>query len=283
MITQPTDIANICQLYSSGTPCSQIARIYNCAQQTVKSVLLKNGVKIRTCLESRKRKYSFDVNFFKKIVNENQAYWLGFLYADGCITQYSVNLLIHQNDKDHLLKFKNDINFTGPIEYRNDKIDYGEKYGIKISHTAKIRIASKTLRDDLINLGCVPRKTFVLKFPSEEMLPKDLICHFIRGYFDGDGTVYIRKYQRKDKRIRGYAQIIGTLDIMSKIKSICIERLGLKENEIPIYSHPTSKGIFRIQFCSFKSMKRFRTFLYSPSNIFLSRKKELFYKLDLEN
>lgn len=42
-------------------------------------------------------------------------------------------------------------------------------------------------KQDLINLGCVPKKSLILTFPSEEQIPKKLIKHFIRGYFDGDG------------------------------------------------------------------------------------------------
>ena len=32
-------------------------------------------------------------------------------------------------------------------------------------------------------------KTFTLRFPTENQVPKELLRHFIRGYFDGDGCV----------------------------------------------------------------------------------------------
>jgi len=43
------------------------------------------------------------------------------------------------------------------------------------------------MKDDLIALGCIPRKSLLLKFPTSNQVPEHLIRHFIRGYFDGDG------------------------------------------------------------------------------------------------
>lgn len=42
---------------------------------------------------------------------------------------------------------------------------------------------------DLSKHGCVPNKSLILKFPTT--LPNELVNDFIRGYFDGDGSVYI--------------------------------------------------------------------------------------------
>ena len=40
------------------------------------------------------------------------------------------------------------------------------------------------MAQSLIKLGCVPRKSLIITLPS---IPKNLMHHFIRGYFDGDG------------------------------------------------------------------------------------------------
>lgn len=39
--------------------------------------------------------------------------------------------------------------------------------------------------EDLINLGCVPNKSLILKFPTFDIVPEKYMSHFIRGYFDG--------------------------------------------------------------------------------------------------
>ena len=52
-------------------------------------------------------KINFNRNFFSKINTQEKAYWLGFMYADGCnqpeFTRASIQLAI--SDIDHLKKF----------------------------------------------------------------------------------------------------------------------------------------------------------------------------------
>ena len=56
----------------------------------------------------------------------------------------------------------------------------------------RVFITSKKLAEDLTKYGCHANKTYDLTFPNKEIfVNKDLIRHFIRGYFDGDGSVFI--------------------------------------------------------------------------------------------
>lgn len=50
---------------------------------------------------------------------------------------------------------------------------------------------------DLISNGCVPKKSLILKFPEEDIVSKELQSHFIRGYFDGDGSLLHSKTSKK--------------------------------------------------------------------------------------
>lgn len=282
MIADPIlNSQQICCEYLSGIPIRTLAKIYKSSHFIVRKILVTNNINIRT-FNTWTRKYTYDRDFFKKIDTEEKAYWLGFLYADGCIAENSVNLLLHQKDIDILEKFKKSIKFTGPIEIRNDKINYGDKYGIKISHTAKVRISSSELRSDLIKLGCIPRKTFILKFPDKNILPDKLVCHFIRGYFDGDGSVYERKYKRMDGNKRGFAQITSSNDMINSIRNILIDKFDIKNESISVRDHPASRGISILMLCSIESMKIFRDILYNNASIFMDRKKIKFYDLNLD-
>jgi hypothetical protein len=53
-----------------------------------------------------------------------------------------------------------------------------------------MRINNKELHNDLIKLGCFPRKSTKLPFP---VIPQRYLSHFIRGYFDGDGSIHFNK------------------------------------------------------------------------------------------
>ena len=52
-------------------------------------------------------------------------------------------------------------------------------------------IKDKQLHADLCKWGCVPNKTFLInKIPN---IPRDYVSHFLRGYFDGDGSLHYLK------------------------------------------------------------------------------------------
>lgn len=52
-----------------------------------------------------------------------------------------------------------------------------------------VHLTSDNMFVDLCKHGCVPNKSLILTFPRT--IPDNLIHHFIRGYFDGDGSVFI--------------------------------------------------------------------------------------------
>lgn len=125
----------------------------------------------------RERKLKARDNYFNKIDTQSKAYWLGYLYADGNINKKEKAVHLGSKDIEVITKFKK----TLKSEYTLGKtqIKSGSYY-----HTT---IYSKQLVQDLIKHGVVPNKTFIIQFPK---LRKNLIRHFIRGYFDGDGNVY---------------------------------------------------------------------------------------------
>src|SRR6185503_6997190 len=60
-----------------------------------------------------------------------------------------------------------------------------------------LRIDNKKICLDLNNLGCVPRKSLILKFPTPKQISHKWLRHFVRGYFDGDGFVYYNDLNRR--------------------------------------------------------------------------------------
>jgi len=66
-------------------------------------------------------------------------------------------------------------------------------------NTFSIGICSNEIVNDIISIGGSTRKSLTIKFPE---IPKEYVSDFIRGVFDGDGSVYKLKYRR------GYASNI---------------------------------------------------------------------------
>ena len=151
---------------------------------------------------------TYDESFFEKIDTEEKAYWLGFIYADGCVKnhskgkegrqlkKYSLGIELAEKDKDHLMKFAKTIclNFEESMLYSRERKIYYDHLGEERSYKMNaFQVSSKKIVEDLIKLGCVPNKTLTKTFPTYDIVPKELIGHFMRGYADGNGGVLSEK------------------------------------------------------------------------------------------
>ena len=137
-------------------------------------------------------KYYYNKDYFQKIDSHEKAYQLGFLYADGCITRLykndkiksmSLELTLCEKDKNHLEKFRDCLESNIPI---HEKI---VRLNDKTFKSYRLVVSCTKMCYDLINLGCTPRKTFTLSFPTEDIVPKQFLSSFICGFFDGDGCI----------------------------------------------------------------------------------------------
>ena len=207
------------------------------------------------------RKYEINESIFESIDNEEKAYILGFLYADGYVnTKYNhVELTLKNSDLEILQSIKN-------IIFKDNKRPL---IPIKNGKYLRLSISSKKIVNDLNYLGCVQKKTFLLKFPK---IKKSLVRHFIRGYFDGDGSVYIQKNVLN-------LSIVGTIDLLNKIQKILISNLNFNKTELD-ERHPERKTNIRsLRYGGNIIMNRFYHYIYDDSNIFLNRKKNIFDKI----
>ncbi len=127
--------------------------------------------------------YDIDENYFSCINTRNKAYILGFMYADGNVTNRGWKLKLQKRDKCILDNIKDEIKYTGPLLWiKPDKIKKSQ--GAFCLSVAKVAMVS-----DFINLSCMPNKTWQIRFPTNDQVPSEFIPDFIRGYCDGDGSI----------------------------------------------------------------------------------------------
>lgn len=199
-------------------------------------------------------KYSYNENFFEKIDNENKAYWLGFLYADGGINvgkrSKNLELTLGERDRDHLTKFVQDIQGNMPLYEKTVKLK-GKEY-----KSYRVTVCSSKLCEDLIKLGCTPNKSLTLTFPQD--LEPHLYPHFIRGYVDGDGTISTRC------RI----SICGTYDFLNSLQQHLVKELDV--TEVKILSDKRAKH-YQYERVGANSLK-ILDYLYSNAEVYLDRK-----------
>ena len=206
-------------LNQNKTP-QEIANIYNSKRYQINYLLEKHGIQ-KTISESR-RKYYLNEQYFDEINTSNKAYILGFLYADGYINliNNTIVLSLSYEDKDILEDIRTEIGCDKPLfeNYYTNKEDRVER------HMISLILASKYMCESIQKWGLVPNKTFTIEFP--DFLQDELISHFIRGYFDGDGCACICK--DSSKKIPGKRFITS---IMSSYKFCIGMQKFLKEKQ----------------------------------------------------
>ena len=213
------------------------------------------------------RKYTIDEFVFRVIDNEDKAYWLGFILADGSVQirksgQAILKLSLAIKDKEHLQKFLNFIKCDMSIkEYL-----VGNGLNSNKSESCEITITSKEIVQDLIKLGIGPRKSHTVEIPT---IRKDLVRHLIRGIWDGDGSVL---YEPRDKKypnnFNPKVQICGNKSVLDKINDIFEKKLLLSKSKL------TPTGSIFVFRKSTNSAKKVVVYLYKDCNIALTRKLE---------
>ena len=198
-------------------------------------------------------------NFFDTIDTQEKAYFLGFLYADGCVSHnfLTLSLKLHQQDENILLRLKNLISPASSLKI----IDH--KY-------VCLRVHRKHICQQLNQLGCTPRKSLTLKFPSPDQVPPNLLHHFVRGYSDGDGCIHFR--QLKSKRKDFAWTIVSTNDFCQSLQQ------HLK-NTLNVNCHlkncdPTNKNTITKTLTVGGSLQLMKVFnwMYQDSTIHMDRK-----------
>lgn len=211
-------------------------------------------------------------SFFEKIETELQAYLLGFFAADGSIDEKRKTLRIElqKGDSEIVYLFKDSISEDARLYSTKERDFLGPKG--KLIHAQGnigVDITSSKICNDLVNLGFGYNKSYSnLNLPN---ISKELLIHFIRGYFDGDGSIcgYIAKGTngRKDRFRRQW-------DICSKKSSLLLDiQKFFSENNIKInLTYEKRDDMYRIRTSSKKEIEKIYKLLYSNSYFYLSRK-----------
>lgn len=248
---------------------TDLAKHYNISPVAANALLRRHGYKAKSHSELQ-RKYDIDEAFFDIIDTQEKAYVLGLLYADGYnnTDRNSVNLGLKESDKEILEKITVLIQPTKPLQYVSTS-NQRNKTGFENSQNQyRLVIANKHISQRLVELGCSKDKTHNLIFPTEEQVPKHLQRHFIRGYFDGDGSVSKGKKAKID--------IVGTICFLNTIQNILSNELDFYEKKLNQRNKSIDNEIRSLQICGIKQCISFRNWLYENATIYLDRKKKIF-------
>lgn len=218
------------------------------------------------------KKRQFNEDYFENIDTDTKAYLLGFIYADGCVYLnksngcYEFTIELNTNDRYILEKinelFENVFKITNRT--RTDYICNYKKQSTR--HTSRLRIYNKKICKDLIKHNILINKTYEKGFP---IVDKPFFNSFLRGFFDGDGCVFVSKDDRT---------------IISKFTNANNELLNYIKEELSKYdidSKLYKEKDNKYNLCIYKKSdnEKFYKFLYKNKNtLYLKRKYLKFYK-----
>jgi hypothetical protein len=276
-----------------------IGNEFNCTRQNICHLMKKYRIDRRPRSEARviaiKQGKFGDVFYFDDINEDFFAEWsagmawvLGVIYTDGCLirgkTDWRVD--ISSNDVELLNKIKYLMGSDKPLPTRNQSYDNSKKIYYFQFHREK-------LINDLMKIGLVERKSLVMQFPD---VPDEYVRHFIRGCWDGDGSVYIgQNGVLRANYCSGSIAFINLLVMRLYKAGITQKRLSvhltyddreklLKEYAkgsypLTIFKKPNSNAYY-ITFQRKDRMQLFYDYLYADvdESMYLSRKKLVFNK-----
>lgn len=262
---QKTKIINIAVQEYINTPESErsaaaIARKYGLNRKTIIAYAKEAGF----TPTQHHNKPDFNNTAFDEIDTEEKAYWLGFLYADGfiCAKSNHVGLTLALADIEHLKKYNKFLNYPKGLVVKQNGVD---KQGQPL-WACSTEFRDSHMWEALNSKGCVPNKSLIIKFPDIKMF-KDpsLVRHFVRGYWDGDGSLGI--YNNIN-----YVSVIGTQSLLNGIQEYC---------GIPGYMRHKSGENEAVHCLKYTNLKAFKvaTWLYEGATIYLDRKYEIYLKM----
>lgn len=226
---------------------------------------------------------TLNCDYFEDIDTEAKAYFLGLIFADGSISKKGVrsyhNTSLHLSqvfeNKYLLEELTKELGSDLPV-----KVHVRKKNGRADQKMARVDFHSEKLCDDLLKLGMsVNRQEQDIRMPA---LNPDLMPHFIRGYFDGNGSVFLTK--NKEGKIGIASNFVGAKSFLSEILGILDPYLKKTHN---LRMHVFDRGCFgSIHFSLTNTRNLYRYMYKSNPKFYLKRKKEKFEALgdiDLKN
>ncbi len=221
------DVDIFIELYKTGKETfKSISEKTGFSKDSIRYHLLKNGFLAKSSSEIN-RIYNIKETFFEEINTEESAYFLGLIAADGCVHREGnkISMVLSIIDSYLLEMFKKIINSDSNL------------YITKIN-TIVFNICSKKIYNDILSKGLGINKSLVMTDEIFNNINNNVMHHFIRGYFDGDGSV--SKIKNKNGKISNRLKIsfVGTYSFLEKLNNIFINNLSITKRKI--YKHSKS-------------------------------------------
>lgn len=239
-----------------------IAKRYGCMDKTVSEALRRLGVPTRRPGDDKRcnAKYTVNSHYFDVIDSEAKAYLLGLIASDGHVSKAGVLMFSFQcADADIIAWILDELDSNHPVKYRHNET------------SRHVSIASTALCKRLNEIGISNSKSYDLSIGKVmESIPDNLHSHFVRGLFDGDGSICIYKYPyfKKHTYHFGFTGVRETCDFMN-------EYFGLETKMAD-----EGNGIWTCVSSNHQKIIAAGHKLYRDATVFFPRKRDTFLQIE---
>jgi hypothetical protein len=237
------------------------AEEFGCCEATVWKILQSNDVK-RFGVGGFDAA-SVDHDFFARI-DEQAFYFAGLLMADGCIDRKRnrVRLGLRSRDRSIVDELVKRSKYEGNVPEYLNKSDW---------HT-ELCVYSKKWKSDLACFGVVPNKTDVASIP-QWVKDHTLYRHYLRGVFDGDGSLRHGSYRVDGTPSRFQMTVVGSVGVVTSFENECKLVTG-KSGKV---SQRVGTDVWRWELGDQRVIKPFAGWLYAgaDTNLWITRKKQM--------
>ena len=218
------------------------------------------------------RRHSLNTHFFDTIHTENQAYWLGFLWADGswsktaprCSGPNRLNLSQKLSEVNHLQLFLDTIDADYPIRQLNNGYGSGSAMTVNIN--------SRPLCISLERLGFA-RKDQRIHIPP---IPSSLLHHFVRGYFDGDGCLSVYQQTIGNAVInRQEWSLTGHPEFIANIRRLIEQNVDVS-HRVKIKTYKRTDKAVTLRYGRKSDIVALYDYLYQDATVYLDSKYQQF-------
>lgn len=251
--------AEVAQKYLNGATIRELEAEYNCSNSVIHRCLINQNVSIRTNSEVH-QKWVLNETYFDNIDSLDKAYLLGFIAADGWVTDRNeVGIGLQAQDIDMIIFFQSQLQTNKPIYQRDE-------------NTVELRVQNQHMADTLKSYSIVPRKSLLVNIGEIIQLSgliDEQIPAFLLGYFDGDGGIYKSNGQFS-------CSITGTWETCQYFFNY-FDKIGLITKR-----HKDTKNNYTYQIGGRNQVKKALSKLYNISSkltFFYQRKYNIFVEL----
>ena len=234
-----------------------LANELNVSKSYICKIWKINGLKGKS-----RRSYYINFNYFHNVDTFDKAYFLGIIASDGCIYnrdeahQQMLTLTFNKQDEEIIYSFLLHTKSNYKPYIMNDIIS--------------LQVNSDLIVDDLRKYNITERKTKT--YEPYILENEDLMWHYIRGYFDGDGSIY-NLNKKSTSPCNWFISFCGNYSTMKIFQDFFynynIKAYLYKDNRLNKYT----MDFYDLRIRENKSKEAFIKLLYKDSdNIRLSRK-----------